>query len=140
MNKKLTKTIINEIVYHVLGAAIEVHKELGPGLLESVYHRCMKHELSIRNISFVSEVLVQTDYKGIDLEVDLRCDFLVENELVVELKSVEGILPVHDAQVLSYMKLLKKSKGLLINFNCDNVFKSGQKTYVNGLYRILPDK
>ncbi|MFI5204169.1 MAG: GxxExxY protein [Flavobacteriales bacterium] len=127
-------------MYQVIGAAIEVHKELGPGLLESVYHRCMKHELSIRNISFVSEVLVQTDYKGIDLQVDLGCDFLVENELVVELKSVEGILAVHDAQVLSYMKLLKKPKGVLINFNCDNVFKSGQKTYVNNLYRILPDK
>lgn len=133
MKVKPTKEELDNLTYKVIGAAIEVHKQLGPGLLESVYQRCLKQEFYIRGISFISEMAVRSNYKGIDLEVDLRCYFLVENEIVVEIKAVEGILPVHEAQVYSYMKLLGKAKGILLNFHTDNLFKNGQKTFVNEL-------
>ncbi|CAN5299322.1 GxxExxY protein [soil metagenome] len=136
MNKKY----LNELTYNIVGAAIEVHKELGPGLLESVYQKCLKKEFTIRNLKFQSELLVEINYKGEKLNTELRCDFLVEDAIIVELKAVEGITPVHEAQLLTYMKLLKKPKGILINFNTDNIFKQGQKTYVNDLFRTLPDE
>lgn len=135
---KITKTYLKNLVYRVTGAAIEVHKSLGPGLLESVYHKCLKHELSIRNIHFQSELKVPVMYKGIDIDTELRCDLFVENILTVELKAVEYVLPVHEAQILTYMKLLESPEGLLINFNVVNLFSDGQKTYVNELYRNLP--
>ena len=136
---KITKKYLTDLVYQVNGAAIEVHKTIGPGLLESVYHKCLKKELSLRNIKFQSELVVPVHYKGIDLDTELRCDLFVENILVVELKAVEYLMPVHEAQVLTYMKLLKVPEGLLINFNVVNIFKEGQKTYVNELYRVLED-
>jgi len=134
---EITKSYLKDLVYQVNGAAIEGHKELGPGLLESVYHKCLKQELFLRNINFNSEVAIPIDYKGELLNVDLRCDFIIENCLVAELKAVEVVLPVHEAQILTYMKLLKFPKGLLINFNCENIFKQGQKTFVNESYRLL---
>lgn len=139
ITRQTSKKRLKELTYEVTGAAIEVHKELGPGLLESVYHRCMKHELNLRGVSYRSEVLVCSNYKGIALEAELRCDFLIEELLVLELKAVEGILPVHDAQVLSYMKLLRVAKGVLINFYSDNIYKSGQRTYVNEIFKTLPE-
>ena len=135
----MTKKYLDELTYQLLGAAIEVHKALGPGLLESVYHKCLKEEFRIRKIKFVSECLVEVVYKGLELNVDLRCDFLVEDILVVELKSTDGIAPIYEAQLLTYMKLLKKPKGLLINFNCVNIFKDGQRTFVNEHYKALPE-
>ena len=135
----MTKTELNDLIYKVNGAAIEVHRALGPGLLESVYHKCLKHELSLRKINFTSELEVPVDYKDLELDVQLRCDFFIENILVVELKAVEGILPVHEAQILTYMKLLNVPKGLLINFNCTNIYKHGQRTFVNELYRNLKE-
>lgn len=97
----------------------------------------MKRELILRGIHFQSEKLVPVNYKGMDVQIDLRCDFLIENELVVELKSVEFIAPVFEAQLLTYMKLLQKPMGLMINFNVTHIFNEGQKTYVNELYREL---
>ncbi len=135
----ITKKYLTDLVYQVNGAAIEVHKALGPGLLESVYHKCLKHELFLRGINYRSEVNVPINYKSLDLNTDLRCDFIIENILVVELKAIEYILPVHEAQILTYMKLLNLPKGLMINFNTTHIFKEGQKTYVNELYRILPE-
>ncbi|MCW5912265.1 MAG: GxxExxY protein [Cyclobacteriaceae bacterium] len=135
----MTKKYLDELTYEIVGAAIEVHKSLGPGLLESVYHKCLKQELMIRNLNFGSE-FVPVEYKGIHVETDLRCDFLVENSIVVELKAVDIIAPVFEAQLLTYMKLLGKPKGILINFNCANLFKEGQRTYVNEYFRLLPDK
>lgn len=126
-------------MYQINGAAIEVHKALGPGLLESVYHKCLKNELTLRGIKFQSELLVPVNYKDIIIDTELRCDFFIEDILVVELKSVERVLPIHEAQVLTYMKLLKVPKGLMINFNSVHIFKEGQKTYVSELYRNLPD-
>jgi GxxExxY protein len=135
----LTKTDLNDLTYELIGASIEVHKSLGPGLLESIYHKCLKQELTIRNINFESEFSVPVLYKGISLDTDLKCDLLIENNLVVELKSVIEIHPVHEAQILTYMKLLEAPKGILINFNCKNIFKDGQRTYVNKLFEELMD-
>jgi GxxExxY protein len=136
----MTKEYLSELTYRAIGAAIEVHRSLGPGLLESVYHKCLKHELFLRNISFSSELIVPVHFKGIEIDADLRCDIFIENCIVVELKAVEDILPIHEAQLITYMKLLKAPKGILINFNCVHLFKEGQKTLVNELFRELPDK
>lgn len=135
----LTKTEFKELTYQVVGAAIEVHKAIGPGLLESVYHKCLKRELDIKGIFYESELLVPVEYKGIDIEAQLRCDLLVEKNLVVELKAIESVLPIHEAQLMTYMRLLNLPKGILINFNVVNIFKQGQKTYVNELFRNLPE-
>lgn len=135
---KMTKSYIDNLVYQVNGAAIEVHKALGPGLLESVYHRCLIKELALRGINFQSEFNVPVIYKGMKIETDLRCDLFIDGVLVVELKAVEKILPIHEAQIITYMKLLECPKGLLLNFNVSNIFYNGQKTYVNEIYRNLP--
>jgi len=133
----MTKKYLDELTYKIIGAAIEVHKQLGPGLLESVYHKCLKRELMLREILYASELIVKVNYKGIELDTELRCDLLVEDAIVVELKAVDAIAPVHEAQLLTYMKLLEKPKGILINFNCYNLFDNGQKTFVNELFRNL---
>ena len=134
----MTKKFVDDLSYRVVGAAIEVHKNLGPGLLESVYHKCLEQELLSRNISFHTEMAVPVIYKGVTVMTDLRCDLFVHDCLVVELKSVERVLSVFEAQLLTYMKLLKAPKGLIINFNCFNLFNDRQRTYVNEIYRILP--
>ena len=135
----ITKSYLKELVYKVNGAAIEVHKALGPGLLESVYHKCLKYELYERGINYRSELVVPVNYKGIDIEAELRCDLFIENILPVELKATDGINPIHEAQLLTYMKLLNVPKGLLINFNVTNLYHDGQRTYVNELYRNLDE-
>jgi GxxExxY protein len=134
----ITKSYLTNLVYKVNGAAIEVHKAIGPGLLESVYHQCLKYELFKRNIHFVSEMKIPIHYKEINFETDLRCDLLVEGSLIVELKSVNKIEPIFEAKLLSYMKLMNIAEGLMINFNVLNIYRDGQKTYVNELYRDLP--
>jgi GxxExxY protein len=135
----LTKTHLDKLTYEIINVAIEVHKALGPGLLESVYHRCMRHELMLRKHKFESELIVPVEYKGINLDAELRCDFLFDRCIVIEIKSVEAILPIHQAQLMTYMKLLKVPKGILINFNCVNIFKEGQQTFVNELFKVLPE-
>jgi len=134
---KITKKYLKDLVYQVNGAAIEVHKEIGPGLIESVYHKCMKKELVLRGLDFQSELSVPVIYKDVEIDTELRCDLFIENALAVELKSVEKILPIHEAQILTYMKLLDVPKGLLINFNTTHIYNEGQRTYVNELYRSL---
>jgi GxxExxY protein len=114
----ITKSFLNDLSYKIVGCSIEVHKHLGPGLLESIYHECLRQEFYLRKISYQSKLFVPIEYKGIVLDADYRLDFLIENEIVVELKAMEGIHPVHEAQLLTYMKLLQKSKGIIINFNC----------------------
>lgn len=135
----LTKKYLKELTYSFNGACIEVHKALGPGLLESVYHKCLKQELLIQGIPFQSEFSVPVHYKGINVETELRCDLLVANAIVIELKSVELLLSIHEAQILTYMKLLHVPKGILINFNVGNIYNEGQKTFVNEIFRNLPD-
>lgn len=136
---KITKTYLKDLVYRVNGAAIEVHKALGPGLLESVYHKCLKKELLLRNIPFEPEVWVPVNYKGISMDAELRCDFFVENILVLEIKAIDNLPPIHEAQILSYMRLLNVPLGLLLNFHSVNLFKEGQRTFVNEIYRDLPE-
>ena len=138
--KTMNKLYLNELSYQIIGAAIEVHKQIGPGLLESLYHECMMCELKSKNIRFESELLVPVVYKTERLNQRFRCDLFIEKAIVVELKTDERILEIHQAQLLTYMHLLKSPKGIIINFNCLNLFKQGQKTLVNEFFSALPDK
>ena len=135
---EITQKYLDELTYDVLGAAIEVHKLMGRGLLESVYQECLKEELRHRKINFLSELKIPVVYKNKELAIDFRCDFFVENCLVVELKAIMQFNEIHEAQLLNYMKLLKAPKGILINFNCKNIFLEGQKTLVNEYFKQLP--
>ncbi|WP_333694430.1 GxxExxY protein [Flavobacterium sp.] len=126
------------MTYEVVGSAIEVHKFMGRGLLESVYHQCLIEELKHRKINFLTEMKVPVIYKGKSLDINFRCDLFVENCLVVEIKSVIDIHKITETQLLNYMNLLKVPKGILINFNCRNIFNEGQKTYVNEYFKKLP--
>ncbi|MBO9618528.1 MAG: GxxExxY protein [Niabella sp.] len=134
----LTKKYLDDLTYEIIRCAIEVHKIMGRGLLESVYHQCLKEEFLHRKINFLTEMNVPVVYKGRTLDVDFRCDLFVERSIIVELKSVQEIIPVYEAQLLTYMKLLQCPKGILINFNCSNIFKKGQKTFVNEYFGVLP--
>jgi GxxExxY protein len=116
MEEQLTEAII--------GSAIEVLRELGPGLLESAYEQCFCHELHLRGLAFQCQIELPVAYKGLKLDCGYRLDVLVDNSVVVELKSIEHILPIHQAQLLTYLRLSGKKVGLLINFNVP-VLKNG---------------
>jgi len=120
----ITQKYINQISYKVVGCAIEVHKNLGPGLLESVYETCMIEELSSNGLKVLKQIPVPIKYKDKDLGSNLILDLLVEDLIIVELKAVEIMIPVYKAQLLSYLKLTGKPKGLLINFLCENITQS----------------
>lgn len=109
--------IEEELTEKIIGAAIEVHRELGPGLLESAYQVCLVHELELRGLNVEQQVPLPVTYKGITLDCGYRLDLVVENRVVVELKTVEKLIPVHEAQLLTYLKLCKIKIGLLINFH-----------------------
>jgi GxxExxY protein len=113
----------------VIGAAMEVHRHLGPGLLETAYQQCLARELSLSNIAFETEKPIPLNYKGINLECGYRLDFVVEDKLILELKSVEKLLPIHQAQMLTYLKLTGLKLGLILNFNVP-VLKDGIKRIV----------
>ena len=134
----VTQRYIDQLTYKIIGCAIEVRKYLGPGLLESVYEKCLVNELRLQDLDCKTQIFLPLGYKDLIVESALRIDILVEDLIIVELKTVESILPVHGAQALTHMKLMKKPKGILINFNCTNIFKEGQKTFVNEYYRALP--
>ena len=112
----INKDFLNNLEYTVTGACIEVHRALGPGLLERIYHKCLIRELQLRNINFTSEHTISISYKGIDLDTELKVDLFIEGCMVLELKSVERIIPVYEAQLLTYMRILKAPIGILINF------------------------
>ena len=120
----------SELTSRIICAAINVHRELGPGLLESVYETCLAAELKSKSLSFKRQAPVDIVYRGEKIESGLRLDLLVEDDVVVELKSVERFLPVHKAQLLSYLKLSNKRCGLLINFNV-SLLKDGLVRMVN---------
>lgn len=122
----------NELSGEIIAAAIEVHRELGPGLLESVYEFCLVHELCLRGFSVEQQVLLPIYYKGEKLHMDLRLDVQVEKRIIVEVKAVEALQGIHTAQLLTYLKLTGNKLGLLLNFNVP-VLKSGIKRVVNGL-------
>lgn len=119
---------INQITEKIIGCAIEVHKTLGPGLLESAYEECLSYELQNAGLKIDRQVAVPVIYKDIKLECGYRIDILVENLVVIELKSIEAFAPVHEAQILTYMKFANKNIGLLINFNV-TLLKNGIKRY-----------
>lgn len=121
--------IYKELSGKIINCAIEVHKQLGPGLLESIYEECLAKELEIQNIKFQRQLRIPIKYKGFDLGTDYRIDILVEDLIILELKAVEQILPVHKAQLLTYLKLSGKKLGLLLNFNVP-VLKNGIKRMI----------
>jgi len=126
----MEKVVIEAACKQIVDSAYRVHKELGPGLLESVYQYCMVEELKNRSIRVIQEVFLPLNYLGRPLEKDFRIDILVENTIIIEVKSVEFLIPVHTAQVISYLKLAKKPLGFLINFNVPCI-KEGIKRFAN---------
>jgi GxxExxY protein len=120
----------NDISRKIIGAAIEVHKHLGPGLLESAYEECLCCELDLRGIEFKRQVPLPLSYKGLNLDCGYRLDLLVEEKIIVELKTVEAIVPIHEAQMLTYLKVRDMRVGLIINFNV-RLLVDGIKRLVN---------
>ncbi|WP_010662098.1 GxxExxY protein [Marinilabilia salmonicolor] len=123
----MTKEVLNNISSQIIGGAIEVHKELGPGLLESVYGACLAHELRNKGLLVEEQVRLPLIYKNESLQKDFILDLLIEKEVIVELKAVEEVHPVHEVQLVTYLKLANKKLGLLINFNVPVLHK--------GIYR-----
>jgi GxxExxY protein len=126
---KDVKLLESPLARHVIGCAIEVHRELGPGLLESAYEQCLARELAINEIKFTMQVPLSVTYKGVKIDCGYRMDLVIEGQILIELKSVEKLLPIHDAQLLSYLKLSGIPQGFLINFNVPRL--------VNGLKSFL---
>ncbi|MFY1047091.1 GxxExxY protein [Chryseobacterium sp. GP-SGM7] len=133
----ITQSYLTDLTYKINGACIEVHKILGAGLLESVYHKCLEEEFSLRHINFKSELKIPVLYKGKEIKCDFFCDFLIENQIVLEIKSVATINEIHRTQILNYINLMQKPKGILINFNVKNLYHQGQETFVNKYYEML---
>jgi GxxExxY protein len=131
------KKYIDELEYLVTGACIEVHKVLGPGLLESVYQKCLVRELSLLEIPFEVDKNIIVNYKSEEIDTVLKADLIVDNCIVLELKAAKDLLPIHEAQLLTYMKLLQLPKGILINFCVTNIIQFGKKSFVNEYYRNL---
>jgi GxxExxY protein len=121
---------LDEISHRIIGAAIEVHRHLGPGLLESAYQSCLAFELKQLGLKLEEQKPLPVVYKNAKLDCDYRLDFVVEDEIIIEIKAIEKLLPIHDAQLLSYLRLTKKRVGLLMNFHVP-VLKNGLKRIVN---------
>ena len=132
----VTQKYLDELTYEIIGSAIEVHKIMGRGLLESVYHECLKEEFLHIKINFFSEMKVPVVYKDKVLETDFRCDLYVENLIIVELKAVFEIHPMFEAKLLNYMKLLKSPKGILINFNCYNILMKAKRLLLMNILKV----
>jgi GxxExxY protein len=118
-----TREELNLLSQSIINAAIAVHRELGPGLLEAIYHECLMKELQFRKINYKTTVEIPVVYKEVMLDKKFIVDLLIEDEILIELKSVEGVLPVHEAQLLSYLRITGKRLGLLINFNVPQLIK-----------------
>ncbi len=123
------KRSFSELSHHVIGCALEVHRVLGPGLLESTYRRCLARELEIEGVPYQTEHPLPVEYKGIQLDCGYRVDLMIADELIVELKATEAIKGIHEAQLLTYMRLADIRQGLLINFNVQRL-KDGLKSFV----------
>ena len=139
MKITLTKKEVTQLSYEIIGFAIKVHKKLGPGLLESIYEECLKYELEINGYDVKQQLTVKVDYFDLQSETELRIDLLVNDCVVVELKTVDDFHPIHEAKLISYMKLLERPQGLLINFNTTNITKS-TKPFVNEYFARLKDE
>jgi len=134
----MTQKEINDMAYKVVSCAIEVHKYLGPGLLESIYEECFIEELRLNGIPVRSQEKIPLVYKGILLKTELKLDVLVNECIIVELKAVDEINPLYKAQLLTYLKLAGLPKGLLINFNCINIASQGLVSLVTQRFANLP--
>jgi GxxExxY protein len=139
MKVRLTKKEVTQLSYEIVGYAIKVHKKLGPGLLESVYEECLKYELEKNGYDVKQQLLIKIEYDELELESQLRLDLLVNDCVVVELKTVDNFHPIHEAKILTYMNLLKRPQGLLINFNTTKITKS-TKPFVNEYFQMLEDE
>ena len=126
---------LNSLTECVIGAAIEVHRQLGPGLLESVYEACLYSELKLLGVEVQRQVALPISYKGVVLEEGMRLDLLVGRSLIVELKAVEALLPIHSAQVITYLKLSRLSGGLLLNFNVTALRQGIKRLYASNAYK-----
>ena len=142
----VTQKYITDLTYRINGACIEVHKILGAGLAEIVYQKALaeivyqkalEKEFEIRNIPFKSEFKISVIYKEQNLNCDFKCDFLIEDLIVLEIKSVSQTLDLHKFQVINYMNLLKVPKGILVNFNVKNLYHNGQETFINKYFDQL---
>ncbi|MFN3997416.1 GxxExxY protein [Algoriphagus sp.] len=133
----LSKASVTKLSYEITGCAITVHKALGPGLLESIYEKCLCFELEKNGFEVQQQFPITINYEGNLIDSELKLDLLVEDTIIVELKTVKELLPVHSAQLLSYMKLLKKPQGLLFNFYSDNITKC-MKPFINEYFERLP--
>ncbi len=133
----MTKRELNQLGFEIISCAIAVHNELGPGLLESVYETCLIHELKAKGFTLKSQVSVPIVYKGIDLETELKADIVVNDLYVLEIKSTQEHHPIFESQTLTYMKLLKCPKGIVINFFTDKITDSAVHL-VNEIFRKLP--
>ncbi|SDI32357.1 GxxExxY protein [Chryseobacterium taeanense] len=134
----MNKIQITQLSYDIVGCAIKVHKELGPGLLESVYEMCLAYELKEKGFIVNQQISTKINYGKIEIETPLKIDLLVNDTIIIEIKTVENLLPVHQAQLMTYMKILKKPQGLLINFYTDNISKS-MIPLVNEYFTKLPE-
>jgi len=133
----MTKREITHLSYQITGYAIKVHKALGPGLLESIYETCLLYELEKNGHAVRQQVFIPVIYDDLKINTDLKLDLFVDDSVVIELKTVESLLPVHEAQILTYMKLLKAPQGLLINFFTD--ITKTMKPFVNEYFNMLQD-
>ncbi len=138
MDRIITKQYVDDLCFTIIGCAIEVQKELGVGLLEKTYEKALSILLERKGLRVQSQLDVPVTFQGTVIDHALRLDLLVNDLIIVEIKSVERLLPVHEAQLLTYLKLLNKPKGILINFYCTNIFYKGQKTFVTDKYAALP--
>lgn len=134
----ITQKFINDLSYKIIGACIEVHKQAGPGLYESVYHQCLKTEFELLGLNYKSELEIHFTYKGKLIDCKLKCDFLIEDLVILEVKSVSEIHQIHRAQTINYMNLLKLPRSLLINFNVINVYYEGCESFASKIFKTLP--
>lgn len=140
MDREITKKYVDELTYQIVGAAIQVHQAMGPGLKEAIYEECLMLELDSIGLSYEQQYSFRPVYKGTRIRTNSIVDLLVEDLIVVELKAVSMLIKIHEAQILNYINLLEKPKGILLNFNSYNLSRDGKKTFVNKVYRALPDE
>lgn len=134
----ITQEFINDLSYKVVGTCIEVHKLVGPGLYEEVYHQCLEKEFKLLGLKYKSELEIPFFHKGEHVNCKLKCDFLVEDLIVLELKSVAEIHQIHKAQTMNYMNLLKVPRSILVNFNVMNLYHEGCESFASKIFKELP--
>jgi GxxExxY protein len=138
MEPGITQKYIDFLTKEIIGCAIEIHKELGPGLLESAYEKCMIYLLRKKGYKVESQIEVPIMFHDLIVDKGYKLDLLVENLIIVELKTISEFIPLNKAQLLTHLRFMKKPKGILINFHCSNIFYEGQQTFVTREYAKLP--